>query len=534
MSETVHEDPTPLAAGLPKESPHSELQVVSPQALAAGESGGALLAAAGGRCDNNRAALALAMQRTVGNRAVSRFLQRDRGNAALTRILARKEFATVEEAILDEIVHDRRPDRLRELFDSVPAANARSLAEVRLREGTRDALGVRFNGDLPADLRAELLALLRNKYAPPPPSTDTPTSGPDSAPSTELFEVQPDPDTGSFRIVQTPSDPNYVDNRVTSVARFLGGPGDYYLLFVDDVDVGPDMSPPQLLAALAGKKAPVRLEPWRIESSRTKSTPAAPWPFADRDSALAAVVSESSAHKGVTYHAYHKAVYDMIVPTVFSPATTPRIAAAIQGVEKARAEAARDNEELFKVMAVEMAMALVAEALAGVGGLIANRNGRSTEPDQPPSPRADKGPSGIAHEITTLTNANPEILASEVLPQYTPQSGFSAAYNPTADKWVAVASGDATLLSGRPIKTVPPLGGHADAEAALMARIGAGANARENVGFVVIWEGNNSVSLRWNSRTINERNFGGRAAPLASRPAIRAAVETTTGCKVIE
>ncbi len=46
-----------------------------------------------------------------------------------------------------------------------------------------------------------------------------------------------------------------------------------------------------------------------------------------------------------------------------------------------------------------------------------------------------------ASEITTLTNASPEIVASEVLPQYTPKtSGFSGAYNPETDQWVAVAS----------------------------------------------------------------------------------------------
>jgi hypothetical protein len=140
---------------------------------------------------------------------------------------------------------------------------------------------------------------------------------------------------------------------------------------------------------------------------------------------------------------------------------------------------------------------------------------------------------GGTSEITTLTNASPEIVAGDVLAQYTPKSGFSGAYNPASGQWVAVASGDASLISGRPIQTVPVLGGHATAEAALIQRTGV-ADVSQNVGFVVIWEGNGTVRVTWNSGTINLRNFGDRAAPAAMRPAIRRAIENTTGCRVVE
>ena len=138
-----------------------------------------------------------------------------------------------------------------------------------------------------------------------------------------------------------------------------------------------------------------------------------------------------------------------------------------------------------------------------------------------------------ASEITTLTNASPEIVASEVLSQYTPKSGFSGAYNPETDQWVAVASGDASLISGRPVQTVPVLGGHASAEAALVQRTGI-TDISKNVGFVIIWEGNGTLRITWNSGTINFRNFRDRAAPAAIRPAIRRAIENTTGFRVIE
>ncbi|WP_421732979.1 SH3 domain-containing protein [Cellulomonas sp.] len=149
-----------------------------------------------------------------------------------------------------------------------------------------------------------------------------------------------------------------------------------------------------------------------------------------------------------------------------------------------------------------------------------------------------KGPratvAGLRHsEVTTLTNAGAEMPAGEALAKYTPQSGFSGAYDPVTGKWVAVASGEATLLSGEPIATVPQYGGHAAAESSLMGRTGSTSNAK-NVGFVLVWEGNGKLTIRWNSATINARNFGNRAAPAAVRPAIISAVEATTGCKVSE
>jgi hypothetical protein len=126
-----------------------------------------------------------------------------------------------------------------------------------------------------------------------------------------------------------------------------------------------------------------------------------------------------------------------------------------------------------------------------------------------------------------------EIAAAEVLPQYAPGSGFSGAYNPATGQWVAVASGGATLLSGRPIQTVPQLGGHAAAEASLVERTGITDTSR-NVGFVLLKGEGNTLTIRWNSGQINLRNFGDRAAPSEFRAAIREAVQRETGFEVIE
>lgn len=136
-------------------------------------------------------------------------------------------------------------------------------------------------------------------------------------------------------------------------------------------------------------------------------------------------------------------------------------------------------------------------------------------------------------EITTLTNVEAEIAAADVLPQYKPGSGFSGVYDPSSGQWIALASGDASLLTGKEIQTVSQYGGHAAAERALVEKTGASA-MNENVGFVVIWEGDNVVRIRWNSRSINARNFGDRAAPLRFRKAIRDVVQRDTGCRVVE
>ena len=177
----------------------------------------------------------------------------------------------------------------------------------------------------------------------------------------------------------------------------------------------------------------------------------------------------------------------------------------------------------------------LAGAMVGVGLGIAGAVGQKKPPvpgsPKPPTPKTP----GQPREITTLTNVQAEIPPAQVLSQYKVESGFSAAYNPKADKYVALASGDASLVSGQRIRTVQQHGGtgHLLAERELVARTGL-TDTSGNVGFVVVWKGNGTVQLRWNSGAINERNFGNRAAPDNFRAAIREAVARDTGFKVTE
>lgn len=152
---------------------------------------------------------------------------------------------------------------------------------------------------------------------------------------------------------------------------------------------------------------------------------------------------------------------------------------------------------------------------------------------QPTAPPAPAGPAVRHREITTLTNVNAEIAAADVLPRYNVGAGFSGAYNPATGQWIALASGNATLVSGDPVQTVDQYGGHGAAEDALTARTGIRDRSR-NVGFVLVWQGNNTVRILWNSRTINERNFNDRAAPDWARAPIREAIARETGFQVID
>jgi hypothetical protein len=96
-----------------------------------------------------------------------------------------------------------------------------------------------------------------------------------------------------------------------------------------------------------------------------------------------------------------------------------------------------------------------------------------------------------------------------------------------------VASGEASLISGAPIKTAPRIRGHVNAQAELVNKLGT-TDPSKHVGFALIREGDNTLRITWNSGVINSKNFGARAAPIAERPSIIQAVEKETGYKVIQ
>ena len=137
-------------------------------------------------------------------------------------------------------------------------------------------------------------------------------------------------------------------------------------------------------------------------------------------------------------------------------------------------------------------------------------------------------------EITTLTSGTNPFRPGDAVTLYNPGSAFSGAYNPATGEWVALASEGATLVDGSAIATVDRYGGHAAAEADLMGRLPGGSSDRQNVGFVLFWKGAGELEIRWNSGTINMRNFRDRAAPAQYRDQIKRAIEAATGLRVVE
>ena len=152
------------------------------------------------------------------------------------------------------------------------------------------------------------------------------------------------------------------------------------------------------------------------------------------------------------------------------------------------------------------------------------------DPVVPPAIDVPAGPAS-GRAPTTLTNIDPEVPAGDVLRLYNDGSGFSGAYEPQSNQWVALASGDASLVSGQPAQTVSRFGGHAAAQEALVARTGI-TDTSGNVGFVLVKQGDNALDIRWNSGQINFANFGQSAAPEHLRPGLRQSVADTTGFEV--
>lgn len=163
---------------------------------------------------------------------------------------------------------------------------------------------------------------------------------------------------------------------------------------------------------------------------------------------------------------------------------------------------------------------------------------QATTPKEPAAPnRQPAAAPKVGSEANTITNSSPEIAPTQVLQRFEPGSSFSGAYNPEKDTFVALASEGATLKGGTPApNTVARRGGHADAEAKLVARTGT-TDQSKNVGFTLTLQPDNTLKINWTSGQINGRNFpqvGNRLPPLEARPPVVRAIESATGLKVVE
>ncbi|WP_179271933.1 polymorphic toxin-type HINT domain-containing protein [Actinomadura meyerae] len=96
--------------------------------------------------------------------------------------------------------------------------------------------------------------------------------------------------------------------------------------------------------------------------------------------------------------------------------------------------------------------------------------------------------------------------------------GFSGVYDPTTGRLVA-------RLSSGPQALVPQAGGHGRTNREMFG------NSTETVGFVAIVR-DGSLEVRWNSGSVNRRNFRNAAAPTQYREPIMEALRNLTGLEV--
>ena len=99
------------------------------------------------------------------------------------------------------------------------------------------------------------------------------------------------------------------------------------------------------------------------------------------------------------------------------------------------------------------------------------------------------------------------------------RDGFSGVYDPDSGR-VAMA------LSGGPNALVDRFGGHG------MINDSAFNGSRRSVGFVAILQEDGGILMKWNSVSVNVRNFGDRPAPMEHRQAIMDEVARITGLSV--
>ncbi|MEV0830126.1 polymorphic toxin-type HINT domain-containing protein [Nonomuraea rubra] len=100
------------------------------------------------------------------------------------------------------------------------------------------------------------------------------------------------------------------------------------------------------------------------------------------------------------------------------------------------------------------------------------------------------------------------------------RDGFSGVFNPATGKFEM-------RLSGGPNALVDRLGGHGTINRQAFG------NSRNSVGFVAVVDNNGRIQIRWNSGSVNYRNFGDRAAPMQYRRQIIDAIRRATGMEVI-
>ena len=177
---------------------------------------------------------------------------------------------------------------------------------------------------------------------------------------------------------------DFVDGRVTAVGFGLTEGG--YLLYCE------------------GLPLPVLVPESQVDLGLTEATPSSAILYPDRNAALAASVSGSGP---ATYAWYRGAGGALIVPTLFSPASTPRVARTMLEV---RRHLGQTVERELKVLALNLTAARV---LQGVFSRVVRVG---TEPELPPLSRREV----LGHEASVTPRPVARPAPSAALPSPTP------------------------------------------------------------------------------------------------------------------
>jgi hypothetical protein len=145
------------------------------------------------------------------------------------------------------------------------------------------------------------------------------------------------------------------------------------------------------------------------------------------------------------------------------------------------------------------------------------------------SPGKDRLPVSAHHEnVNSISNmgTRSSVVNTESLATAAPGQGFSGVYEPRTGQFTAYPSVDDPLAPGAPVNAVDRYGGHGDTNASTFG------SSSTTVGFVAIPQEDGSILMKWNSASVNLRNFGSRAAPMEYRQGIMDAIAASTGRRV--
>ncbi len=141
----------------------------------------------------------------------------------------------------------------------------------------------------------------------------------------------------------------------------------------------------------------------------------------------------------------------------------------------------------------------------------------------------------MVNKVSDAVRVSDEIVfASRFFDDYTPgpNTGFSGVFDPATNSMLVRPSGNTLLSDGTvPLGRVGQAGGHGvlNRELAQAANV----DSTNTLGFVLIYEVENTVSIRWNSGSVNIPNYDVRAVPAQYRQQIIDAIQQATGYQVI-